>query len=281
MNEEIILELKFTKDEFIMLSFALGAEKIIGVEDKGHLQKVSSTELQTKWDAVRETLQKKRYIRNETKNNLEIDAAVYFLLSVCIEPKYFFSMQLSEKGVAKFHSNYYVSEEGIVSALINSNNDYQLAVKPYKSVFDLIDEIESVLIGLDKNNPDNSEVVSIALNKSKYYSFISALNLKNTEKAVEIFVTAGMKQEDAIDAVGGYVNKDKFVSFTCLTNPGDVESNEILMFYCGDKYCWNIETASEENSVFKLNKTSISVCIESIKQLLLQKCGSLDAGTEG
>lgn len=277
MSKENLLELRFAKDEFIMLSFALGGKKILGMENRVYIQKNNSDGLQAKWQKVKRTLKEKHYIGDETQNSVEIDVAVYFLLSIIINPNGIFSIKVTEENILVHHSYFYINNEGIVAVLFNSD-DSEIIVKLYNNVSDIIEEIKSFFYTQSwaKNTSEDSfEIVTAFLNKSKYDSFLSALNLNNLIKTQDILVLAGMEREYADDAVKGFLNKKRFLSFSCITKIDDRENTEVLMFYFGERFFWSIEAISQDDWALKFTKLSLNTCFESMIQLLISKSENL------
>ncbi|WP_261304020.1 hypothetical protein [Paenibacillus andongensis] len=271
------MELLFSEEEFIMLSLLLGADKIVGIEDNESLLKKSAAELQDIWVKVKVGLQEKRYIGNEQDQTLEVDAAVYHLLSICHHPELLFTAQMTEHKAESLHTNYYFNADGIVSLTIHSpeGSRAQIALKHYEKVTDVTDHLEKTWNPYATNYADTEEFVETALSKSKYFSFIAALNMKNLVKAAELLTTVGLNEEDAQDAASGFINKGRFVTFCCSRITDEVEVSKMIMFYFGVKACWIIEVPSGEDTALKLTKASVEQCLQPMKQLIMTQYGSL------
>ncbi|WP_105614146.1 hypothetical protein [Vallitalea okinawensis] len=275
MGKLNLFELDFTRDEFIMLSYLLGAKEFIGVEDTNKLLNLNEDELRIKWIKIKNSLVAKGYIRENKENALDVDVAVYYLLSICTKPKHLFTLEIAEDAQLVLHANYYVNEEGITQVRFGPNEGAELTLKPMYSISDITESIEKIM-GIDKEEEALESIITGSLTKQQYYSFMAAMNMNNRVKAKELLITSGLPEDLALDAIKGFEEKQRFLSFT----ESNLNSEEVLtqsfMFYFTDNHCYNVEISSNDDETFKLNVTDSIICKNILKQLIVSKCKNFE-----
>ncbi|MFB9324989.1 hypothetical protein ACFFSY_03520 [Paenibacillus aurantiacus] len=254
------MEVNFSLEEFIILCFVLGADTIVGLEDNANLLQSSPDELREIWLRVASSLQEKRFIGSVAEGAVEIDAGIHTLISACAWPKRVLRTQITNSGSAGLiQTNYYFHEAGIVVITQNAQAEGQLTVRYLDDIEEALQILQGQLEGISAPLEEEASThpVSVSLDRTQYYDFLSPVYMRNAGKAARVLHGAGLEESFALDAAQGFVGRERFISLSQWLPEGDT-AVELSMCYIAEAGCWVIEMPDQADCVIRLTRQSFA-----------------------
>ncbi len=243
-------KLLFSNPEFIMLSMLLGTDKIIGFDDAEGIAQMDEEQLAGKWSEVKQGLQEKGYIKEETDDSLQIEEDVCSLINHYINSDRYLQILIAKKGmdisdeflffVERESINFTVSpdDNGVTGTIANGSFTVKQILQRY---IDVSGEIEKIIVTGNK----------AVLSKARYYEFMSYMNLGELAKFERLLADAGMDENAASDAAECFLNKEEFVNITgvSVSNPTILPWMMMFLFGKHSIFSMNVNENCEETFI--------------------------------
>lgn len=258
----------FKKDEIIALAAMLGNREIMGIDDEELLYKNSEDELKERWLSARKQLEKKGYVKLQNEE-LIIDSSLAYLINCCCKPNFFIKCIQKYNKESKVDISVIGSQNMIVTIEPDRNDKDCVILTPIEDVDALVLKILDNLDFFQSEGDSNN--VNIKFNKQQYYSFNSAVNLKNTQRIVNLLVPSGMEDYNAEKLAESFVNKDNFITIS-LSNiiSEKAELMDAMMVVAGEKMYYLLSAHTNQDEIMKIRQISHEECKKLIQDFFLR-----------
>ncbi|GKU29316.1 hypothetical protein [Clostridium folliculivorans] len=261
----------FKKDEIIALAAMLGNREIMGIDDEELLYKNDENELRKRWKRASKQLEEKGYVKLQNEEII-VDSILAYLINCCCKPNFFIKCIQKYSKEKKVDISVIVSQNMIVTIEPDRTDKDCVILTPIED-FDalalkILDNLDFFQSEGDFNN------VNIKFNKQQYYSFNSAVNLKNTQKIVNLLMLSGMEDYNAEKLAESFIDKDNFITVS-LTNilSEKAELIDAMMVVAGEKIYYLISSHTNQDEIMKIRQISQEECKKLIQNFFLRLKG--------